>query len=148
MNIVIKVLPLLLSFLGTVAFAANDECLDKAASQAQIDACMSAGFTEADAELNRVYNDVRRKYADDEAFLGKFKLAQRAWIAYRDAELEARYPATDKADEYGSSYQGCAADVKTELTRARTIQLKRWLNGVAEGDVCAGSMRAGGDAPR
>lgn len=127
-----------------VASAQAGDCLDRAQNQVQIDACATADFAAADRELNAVYARIQRDYAHDTAFLNKLRLAQRAWIAFRDAELAARYPDADPATAYGSAYPGCAAGVKTELTRARTTQLKRWLDGVAEGEVCAGSVRLGG----
>ena len=34
--------------------------------------------------------------------LAKIKAAKRAWIAYRNAYIEATYPAEEKATEYGS----------------------------------------------
>jgi uncharacterized protein YecT (DUF1311 family) len=39
----------------------------------------------------------------------KLKQAQRAWIAFRDAHLEARFPKADKQAEYGSAYAHAAA---------------------------------------
>ncbi|ANB17881.1 lysozyme inhibitor LprI family protein [Dokdonella koreensis] len=129
--------------LGMASAHAGD-CLDRAQNQVQIDACAASDFAAADRELNAVYARVQRDYAHDAAFLGKLRLAQRAWIAFRDAELAARYPDADPATAYGSAYPGCAAGVKAELTRARTTQLERWLDGAAEGEVCAGSVRPAG----
>lgn len=142
MKIAIWILPSLLLLGSASVLAAGDRCLENASSQSQINTCMASDFAKLDAELNAVYRDVRSIHADDAEFLEKLKLAQRAWLAYRDAEVEARYPASDTALEYGSAYPGCVANVKVELTRARIIQLKRWIEGVEEGDVCAGSIPA------
>jgi hypothetical protein len=35
----------------------------------------------------------------------------------------------------------CHALYKAELTQARTRELKVWLDGIEEGDVCAGSVK-------
>jgi len=98
-------------------------------------------YTRADQELNSVYREVLRSYADDPAFVKKLKAAQRAWLAFRDAELAALYPRAQEPGYYGSIYPACFATAKADLTKRRTEDLRRWLDGVAEGDVCAGSVR-------
>ena len=40
---------------------------------------------------------------------------------------------------YGSVYPVCAEEILADLTEARTAQLRFWLEGVEEGDACAGS---------
>ncbi len=98
----------------------------------------------ADDELNRVYREIRRRYSDRPIFLEKLKLAQRAWIAFRDAELDALYPPTEYGDQrasYGSMFPMCYGNAKERLTRERTQQLRRWLDGIKEGNVCGGSIK-------
>jgi hypothetical protein len=36
--------------------------------------------------------------------VAKIKAAERAWVAYRDAYIEATYPAKDRATEYGCMF--------------------------------------------
>ena len=45
---------------------------------------------------------------------------------FRDAHVQAIYPAADKRRAYGSIYPLCRWQVLTELTRARTTQLEAW----------------------
>ncbi len=71
-------------------------------------------------------------------FVQKFEKSQSAWISYRDAHLDAIFPYTTP-NEYGSAQPMCAATIKTELTRSRITQLRQWLEGIEEGDVCLGS---------
>ena len=50
---------------------------------------------------------------------------QKAWEAYRDAQLKAIYPATDNdTAEYGSVYPMCPATLKKRLTEGRIRDLK------------------------
>ena len=50
---------------------------------------------------------------------------QKAWEAYRDAPLQAIYPATDKDNaEYGSVYPMCLAALKKCLSEGRIRDLK------------------------
>jgi uncharacterized protein YecT (DUF1311 family) len=93
-------------------------------------------FPQADRDLNLVYSQVRVKNAADPALLARLKTSQLAWLKWRDAEVLAMYP--DPSD--GSAIPGCIADMKARLTRERIRQLQKWVTGIAEGDVCAGSL--------
>lgn len=121
-----------------------------AQSQAEMNAEACGTYRVADEELNRVYSRVLREYASDAKFVRKMRAAQRAWLAFRDAHLEARFPAEDKRRAYGSVFPMCFCGVQEELTRARTEHLNKWVEGLTEGDVCAGSVRIrdGAAAPR
>lgn len=103
------------------------------------DSC--ATFKQADALLNKSYNQVLSEYRKNGAFIRKLRVAQRAWIAYRDAQIEALYPATDKRAEYGSVYPMCRCSALATLTTQRADELKKWIDGAEEGDVCSGSIR-------
>jgi uncharacterized protein YecT (DUF1311 family) len=121
--------------------ASDDKCMDNAQSQAAMNECASNSYGAADKELNQVYQQVLRKYAKDTVFLGKLKAAQKAWLAFRDAELAARFPDSDTT-HYGSVYPMCASSELESMTRKRTEELRAWLKGTEEGDVCAGSYRS------
>lgn len=98
-------------------------------------------YEKTDKELNDVYKQILVKYKDDKLFISKLQKAELAWIKYRDAELEAIYPEEDKFNYYGSVYPMCVNQIMTELTRQRIKELKLWLKGICEGNVCAGSRR-------
>jgi uncharacterized protein YecT (DUF1311 family) len=119
----------------------GDKCMDNAQSQAAMNQCASNSLSAADKELNQVYQQVLRKYAKDPAFIAKLKVAQKAWLAFRDAELAARFPDDDKTN-YGSVYPMCVNNELEAMTRKRTEELRTWLKGAEEGDVCAGSYRS------
>ena len=123
---------------------ARADCMEGAQTQMAMNQCAAQELRAADAELNLIYQKLREVYAGDPAFLEKLKLAQRAWIAFRDAELAAKYPATDKRD-YGSIFPMCSSQYVGDLTRKRIADLKVWLDGVQEGDACAGSVRVSGE---
>ena len=96
-------------------------------AQSQMNHCAGEDSSAADAELNRVYKDLLNKNKDDENASKKLREAQRAWVAFRNAELEALYPAQDKQTEYGSIYPMCYAIVLTKMTKERTAQLRGML---------------------
>ena len=116
----------------------------RAQSQAELNREACAQYKVADDELNRTYALVLKEYKADAAFVESMRAAQRAWLAYRDAHLEAMYPGRDKGLTYGSAYPMCRCYVLAEVTRERTAVLQRWVTGLEEGDVCAGSIRTRG----
>lgn len=108
-------------------------------TQADMSETARVDYTSADVELNREFQQILQARKADLEFVLKFKAAQRAWIVYRDAQVQALFPAADKRRAYGSVYPMCRWQVLSELTRERTKQLKAWTEPPAEGDTCAGS---------
>jgi len=140
-KLTIAMIPLLL--LGAVDDAGADQwhsCLSTAIEPGGAGHGAKAGLEQADAELNRVYGQIRAAYRDDPLFLEKLNTAQLAWIALRDADFELRYPHAAERGYYGSVFPACAACYRTELTLQRVAFLKQWLTGVEEGEVCGGSF--------
>jgi uncharacterized protein YecT (DUF1311 family) len=101
---------------GEPARLTGDACLDRS-GQLYINLCETAKFKKADTALNQAYRSLMSVVG--EADRDRLKAAQRAWIAYRDAEcnLEAR-PAGGSMDEELMS--ACLAD----LTKRRLAELK------------------------
>jgi uncharacterized protein YecT (DUF1311 family) len=98
-------------------------------------------YKQSDAELNRVYLQILNDYKQDTVFTDKLRAAQRTWIAFRDAHVESLYPAKDKNARYGSIYSMCQCLALKELTDHRVSELKKWIEGVPEGESCAGSVK-------
>jgi uncharacterized protein YecT (DUF1311 family) len=117
-----------------------------AAAQAQFEmndqayASLRAAVTEMDS----VYLVVQLAYSDSPVFLERLRASQNSWEAFRDAQMEARFPLEAEDNPkfmYGSVYPICKSVVQEELTRLRTGQLRVWADGIEEGDVCLGSVR-------
>ncbi len=119
-----------------------------AQSQGDMNSAACGKYRRADDELNRVYQQILREYAEDADFVAKLKEAQRAWLAYRDAHVESVFPGEDKRAVYGSVFPMCHCGEVEGLTRERTRVLRRWLAGLPEGDVCAGTIRPSAPRPR
>jgi len=120
--------------------AGKNSCYDTAKNQFELNECAADDLKEADDELNRVYKEILKRNAEDSVFLDRLKSAQRAWLSFRDAELEALFPDPEKQVAYGSAYPTCYANWKKKITVQRTQQLRRWLIATEEGDVCTGSL--------
>lgn len=78
-----------------IAFVAGALCtlalvaprpIAQAQTQFEMNQEEAKNYAKADAELNRVYAKLIKKL--DKEGVAKLKKAQRAWIAYRDAEME------------------------------------------------------------
>jgi uncharacterized protein YecT (DUF1311 family) len=113
-------------------------CLDTAQTQRDLNDSSGKESANAERELNATYQGILKKYADDPAFIGRLRTAQRAWLRFRDAQLQMRFPPSNQP---GSVAPMCYASYKAELTQARARELKVWLDGIEEGDVCAGSIK-------
>lgn len=115
---------------------AKPDCYDTAMTQHAMNQCAAQEFETADAELNSVYRQLLAASRDDKLFAEKLTQAERAWVAFRDAQMGALYPETDNPlGAYGSVYPMCYGRAKARLTRERTAQLRAML-GRKEGDVC------------
>jgi uncharacterized protein YecT (DUF1311 family) len=102
-------------------------CNEKAKTQFDLNACASGEAARVDAALNKVYRELLSKAADQPEAVAKIKAAEKAWIAYRDAYMDAMYPAQDKAVEYGSIYPMDAELLRAKLTQRQVTALQEML---------------------
>jgi uncharacterized protein YecT (DUF1311 family) len=92
-----------------------------------MNACVSDEAARVNAKLNMTYRALLARVASQPEALAKIKAAQRAWIAYRDAYIEATYPAKDKATEYGSIYPLEVILLRAKLTQRQLAALENML---------------------
>jgi len=102
-------------------------CNKKAKTQMEMNACASDEAARADTELNEIYQKVLAAAEKQEEALAKVKASQSAWIAYRDAYMDAMYPAKNKQAEYGTIYPMEANLLRAKLTQRQVIALKELL---------------------
>jgi len=101
-------------------------------------------FVQSDNKLNSNYKLILTEYELDTTFIKNLKIAQRIWIKFRDAEVEMKYPTSNKS-EYGSVFPMCRWIYLTNLTEIRIQKLNEWIIGIEEEeeeeDVCKGSTK-------
>lgn len=115
------------------AAAKAESCSQAAKTQIDLDACAGMELKQAEERLAALL-----KRLDIDANSPE----EKAWEAYRDAQLKAIYPpVADERAEYGSIYPMCLATLKKKLTESRIRDLKALTT--AEGDACFG-YRVGG----
>jgi uncharacterized protein YecT (DUF1311 family) len=118
-------------------------CLDTAMTQDAMNTCAQRDLERADKELNRIYRELQVRYKDDPAFIGRLRTAQTAWIKFRDAQLDMKFPPhPEESNYYGSVFPMCEMLYLQELESDRITMLKEWLKGSGDGDVCSGSLKS------
>lgn len=86
------------------------------AEQAAINACLNRVYTRVDAALNRQWEETLRARPNS---ADQLRTAQRAWLAYRDAQCRSVAPSIANAEIQSSEQTLC----RTRLTEARTHEL-------------------------
>jgi len=110
-----------------------DPCRDTSnMTQGGLNECAVRELHKAELKLERLLNQLGIRRDSPE---------QKAWEAYRDAQLAAIYPQEDTSS-YGFVYPMCLAILKTTLTEGRIRDLKA-LTTSGEGDVCYGYRASG-----
>ena len=111
--------------------AAGDIPCNPEGTQVELNACAAEDYAEADAALNAAWRDLTRRLADQPLALQRLRAAQRAWLAFRDAEVASLLPVADGEDPrlaHGSMYPMLLNGILATLTRERTAQLHARLD--------------------
>ena len=96
-------------------------------TQIELNACARDDYERADAELNAAWKDLIAALGNKSAAVKQVRAAQRAWIAFRDAEVAGHFPLEEGEDPrvmYGSMYPMSLHGLMTTLTKQRTEQLR------------------------
>ena len=125
-----RVLTGLLFSLAVAAHAHAQANCANASDQAATNACADRAYRKSDAELNRAYEVITARLRDNRPVADKLVSAQRAWIAYRDAECGF----SSAGAEGGSVYPMVVSTCLDDLTKLRTESLKGYLS-CEEGDL-------------
>ena len=127
-----------LAVLAAASTAQAQECDRNDDSQQMMSICAGEDFQAADAKLNQAYKDLVGRNDDKSRKL--LQVAQRAWIAFRDAECAY----TTAGSEGGSIHPMEVSQCLTDLTEQRTKQLTSSAN-CQEGDASCASSDEDGD---
>jgi len=94
-------------------------CMDKASSTTSMVECIGAEHEAQDAKLNAAYKTLMGTLSADRR--KQLRTAQRAWIAYRDANCEFYFD-----PEGGSIARLQANDCMLSMTARRAVELDRF----------------------
>jgi len=119
----------------------ENPCWKTATAQSELNRCAALDARDADADLNRTYQELLSKLKNDDRATKKVRAAQRAWLAFRDSHMEELYPADNKQSEYGSIYPMCYARVVTAMTKQRIADLRKMLDDKDPCDTSASTAK-------
>jgi uncharacterized protein YecT (DUF1311 family) len=106
------------------------ECAKNAGTQYESNVCAFEEVKRVEAEMARVYDSLLSRATGIEGgpeAPSKIRVMQDAWITYRDAYIEARYPAENTQFEYGTIYVMNSALMRARLARRQITALRELL---------------------
>lgn len=106
-----------------------DEC-ENAQDQSAMTQCAERAYKASDAKLNTLYRQIEKRLGDDADAKRLLLKAERAWMAFRDAECGFSASAVTG----GSAYPMVQATCLNDLTQKRIADLRRYLD-CQEGDT-------------
>lgn len=110
--------------------AAHAADCGNASTQMDLNACAAAAFKADDAVLNQLYRQIKARLSGNGTAQKQLLAAQRAWIAYRDAECSFAASGVEGGSAYPMVVTGC----RDELTKRRIKDFKTYLS-CQEGDL-------------
>lgn len=125
----LRTLLLVAGLLATTGAARADECAD-ASDQATMNACAGKALKASDAELNTLYKQIQGRLKDDADKTKLLVTAQRAWVAYRDAECD--FASSGVAG--GSAQPMITLECRDDRTKKRVADFTTYLS-CEEGDL-------------
>ncbi|KOF52637.1 MULTISPECIES: lysozyme inhibitor LprI family protein [unclassified Achromobacter] len=108
--------------LAAGAQAQGLNCADPA-TQTDMNLCADQAYRKSDAELNAAYKSLVARLHKDRQAESRLNTAQRAWLAFRDAECAFAAGGVQE----GSAYPMAQARCLDRLTRDRTRALRDYL---------------------
>lgn len=125
----IALLGVMMSF-NTAVNASDTVKCDNPDTQLEINHCAGEAFSQADKQLNQTWKTLLDHFKADQNKINQLRVAQRAWLAFRDAEVEALFPCEDENKRvcWGSMYPTHYNYAMEQLTQARIQTLKTHLD--------------------
>ncbi|MGH9734177.1 MAG: lysozyme inhibitor LprI family protein [Candidatus Acidiferrales bacterium] len=102
----------------------STDCFKTAMIQSTMDECANEEAHRAEAQLDKTYQQLLTLANKDPMAIAKIKKAEAIWISYRQAYIDAMYPANDKQAEYGTMFPMEIDLLGAQLTRAHTKALQ------------------------
>jgi uncharacterized protein YecT (DUF1311 family) len=96
-------------------------------NQAELSQCAADDYAASDKKLNDTWQALMSIHKHEEKIPAQLKKAQKAWVAFRDAEVEAQF-ACDGGNCWGSMEGMVRSGVLKELTDTRTARLQKYID--------------------
>jgi uncharacterized protein YecT (DUF1311 family) len=102
----------------------NQDPCENAQTTVEMRNCAGKEYQKADAELNRAYQQLMSRLADD-GYKAALKTAQQSWIKYRDANCEFEAYLNRGGTIYPVVYTGCLSAMTTARTKELRVRLEQ-----------------------
>lgn len=124
MKLLFAIVLLLCSSMTYAAFKCNPD-----GNQAELNQCALDDYQAADKQLNDTWKKLMLKFKNDKTASSKLKIAQKAWLAFRDAEVDAMFACANPVSNcWGSMEPMLRYGELTTLTQERTKRLQKYLS--------------------
>jgi uncharacterized protein YecT (DUF1311 family) len=120
----------LVLLLSATTVTAGDIKCNPDGNQMEMNQCAADDYAAADKKLNATWKNLMAQFKDDKTATAKLKAAQKAWIAFRDAEIAAQF-ACDEGDIrvcWGSMYPMLVNGELQAMTETRTERLQKYID--------------------
>lgn len=110
--------------------------------QSQLDMTMESLDTLASSfeKLEAIEKLIIEDYKEDTVFVNAFKATQKQWEAFLLTEMNMKFPVREHG-YYGSMHAMCKNHYRNTLVDERIEKLKEWLQPLADGEGCGGSVK-------
>ena len=126
-KVIATALVLLLSY--SVAWADEDTKCNRDGNQSELNVCAYEDYQAADKKLNETWKNLMTKFKAEKTATAKLKAAQKAWIAFRDADVDAKFACEEgDASCWGSMESMLRSAELRDMTEARTAQLQKYID--------------------
>lgn len=115
---------------GATGASAAEPCDTASSSQADLNECYGKAYKKSDDDLNALYKQITTRLKDDAATTKLLVTAQKAWVAFRDAECNF----STSGSAQGSVYPMIQSICLDGLTSKRIDDFKSYLK-CEEGDL-------------
>jgi len=101
-------------------------------TQSEMNQCSYEMYQEAREKLNIIYKKLQLAHKGDKKFLKNLRMSQKAWIKYRDTQINAEFTCNEKDLSFcfGTMYPMRLNGSKTLLTEQRIEVLKNILEDI------------------
>lgn len=121
---------LVLIVMSSAAFAQDDtiKC-NPEGTQIEMNVCAGEDYQKADKKLNETWKKLMVKFKNDKTATTNLKKAQKAWVAFRDADIEAMFScASGDGGCWGSMESMLRSGELQAMTEARTKRLQHYID--------------------
>lgn len=127
MKYLLKVGLLLCVCASAIAMAETTHCNDNS-TQMELNQCSWNDYQAADKKLNAAWKQLMVKFKDNKTATEKLKTSQKAWLTFRDAEVEATFACAPNTGPCWGSIEPLLRNNELQvLTESRTKRLQTYL---------------------